>query len=268
MKKNKAMRAAGGLFLATMLSTSIISGTYAKYVTTGSSSDSARVAKFGVTVDAAGSLFAKTYLKTSNTPGAANTNAASLSVSSSNEDNVVAPGTKNDANGLSISIGGTPEVAVEVSFKIDTDSIKDIFLEAGTYTDMTTSAKGDRFTFADDYYPIVYTLVTPKTDGTAGSDITKGTLSEIAEKLNGFKLTYAPGTNLSNVLDDVKLTWEWAFPTNEDAETDKKDTLLGNLAARDYGDFTFATDEINLPGAANYNLGANVEITVTVAQID
>lgn len=265
MKKNKAMRAAGGLFVATMLTTSIISGTYAKYVTEGSGTDNARVAVFGVEVTASGSMFAKTYINAAggNTP---TTGTAGLTVSSSNNDNVVAPGTKN-TDGLAFSISGTPEVAVEVSFKVDTGSIKDIVLNAGTYTDMTTSATGDRFTFAEDYYPIVYTLVTPNATGT-GKETTTGTLSEIAAKLNTLKLSYAPGTDLSNVLDDVNLTWEWAFPANEDAETNKKDTLLGNLAASKYGDFEFAADEINLPRAADYNLEANVEITVAVTQVD
>lgn len=267
MKKNKAMRAAGGLFVATMLSTSIISGTYAKYVTSDSGIDNARVAKFGVTVSASGSLFSNTYYSVGdgNTSTAGSSNV--ITVKSDDNAKVVAPGTKNDG-GLSFSITGKPEVSVEVSFKVDTDSIKDISLEAGTYTDMTTSEKGDRFTFADDYYPIVYTLVTPKADGSDGTETTTGTLSEIAEKLNGFKIKCAPGTDLSHVLDGVKLTWEWAFPARENAETDKKDTLLGNLAARDYGDFEFDADEVNIPGAANYNLEANVEVTVAVTQID
>ena len=79
MKKNKTMRAAGGLLIATMLTSSIVSGTYAKYVTTDSATDTARVAKFGVTVTASGSLFDKTYLAgTANTPGGDEKNAAYL----------------------------------------------------------------------------------------------------------------------------------------------------------------------------------------------
>ena len=87
MKKNKSMRAAGGLMIATLLSTSIVSGTYAKYVTSDSAKDSARVAKFGVEVKADGKLFDKTYLTTSNTPGGATAddNGTVLSVESSGE---------------------------------------------------------------------------------------------------------------------------------------------------------------------------------------
>ncbi|MBR6599807.1 MAG: hypothetical protein IKK88_05855, partial [Oscillospiraceae bacterium] len=71
MKKNNSMRAAGGLMIATMLTTSIVSGTYAKYVTSDSATDTARVAKFGVTVEASGSLFDTTYMSSEggNKPG-------------------------------------------------------------------------------------------------------------------------------------------------------------------------------------------------------
>lgn len=47
MKKNKMMRAASALMVATLLTTSVISGTFAKYVTKGSGSDWAHVAVWG-----------------------------------------------------------------------------------------------------------------------------------------------------------------------------------------------------------------------------
>lgn len=51
MKKNRAMRFASVILILTLLSTSVISGTFAQYVTTNSGSDTARVAKFGVTIE-------------------------------------------------------------------------------------------------------------------------------------------------------------------------------------------------------------------------
>ena len=48
MKKNKMMRLASGLLVAVLLTTSMISGTFAKYVTTESGSDSTRVAKWDI----------------------------------------------------------------------------------------------------------------------------------------------------------------------------------------------------------------------------
>ena len=64
-----SMRAAGGLMIATMLTTSIVSGTYANYVTSDSATDTARVAKFGVEVKAEGALFGKNYLAADDTKG-------------------------------------------------------------------------------------------------------------------------------------------------------------------------------------------------------
>lgn len=48
MKKNKMMRMASALLVATLLSTSVIAGTFAKYTTTVSGSDKAIVAKWDV----------------------------------------------------------------------------------------------------------------------------------------------------------------------------------------------------------------------------
>lgn len=50
MKKNKMMRMASALLVATLLSTSVIAGTFAKYTTTVSGSDKAIVAKWDVGV--------------------------------------------------------------------------------------------------------------------------------------------------------------------------------------------------------------------------
>lgn len=243
MKKNKSMRAAGGLMIATMLTTSIVSGTYAKYVTSGTAKDTARVAKFGVEVKAEGSLFGKNYLAaTDNTPTDAD---AGITVKSENSDNLVAPGTKS-ADGLSFSITGTPEVDVNVKIEVANTSA-DIFLLKGTYPDMTTSVDDDDFTLDADYYPIIYTLT--KHDG---STVT-GNLDEITDELNS-NATYKVGDDLTDSLGNFTLTWEWAF----EQEKDEADTLLGDLAA---GTATGVATEA-------YNLNANIELTVTVTQVD
>ena len=52
MKKNKMMRAASALLVAVLLTTSVISGTFAKYITEDKGSDEARVAKWGVVIEA------------------------------------------------------------------------------------------------------------------------------------------------------------------------------------------------------------------------
>ena len=51
MKKNRMMRLASSLLVAVLLTTSVISGTFAKYVTEDSAQDSARVAKWAFTIN-------------------------------------------------------------------------------------------------------------------------------------------------------------------------------------------------------------------------
>lgn len=106
MKKNKIMRFASALLVLAMLTTCVISGTFAKYTTKVEGTDTARVAKWGfkeaaasVTLD---NLFNKTYDK--NVEGKAD---------------VIAPGTANSAQfGFTYDGNGAPEVAY--TFKIDT----------------------------------------------------------------------------------------------------------------------------------------------------
>ena len=49
MKKNRMMRLASVLLVCVLLTTSVISGTFAKYVTSVESTDEARVANWGFT---------------------------------------------------------------------------------------------------------------------------------------------------------------------------------------------------------------------------
>lgn len=139
MKKNRMLRMASALLILTLLTTSVIGGTFAKYVSEGSVSDTARVAKWGVEIKTSGTLYSDAYAKksddtgTSNLPAtwAANPTADSITVAASTQnDNIVAPGTKSYADGLNFSISGKPEVAVKVSTTIEAE---DIFLAKGTY---------------------------------------------------------------------------------------------------------------------------------------
>lgn len=51
MKKNRMMRLASILLVCVLLTTSVISGTYAKYISTASGDDTARVAKWSIEVN-------------------------------------------------------------------------------------------------------------------------------------------------------------------------------------------------------------------------
>ena len=279
MKKNKMMRAAGVLLIAVLLTTSLISGTFAKYVTGDTASDEARVAKFGVTIETKGSLF-KTEYATDDTT-AKNNDSMALSVKSegalgtSNITNVVAPGTAN-TEGMTFSITGKPEVAVNVSITIDNDA-SDIWLGKGlNYPNMTTgevfnentegwSNRQENVIFsptAAHYYPIKYTLQHATADTEAGwrdaETKATGSLSEIITYLNnlstGTSTVYAPGTDLTEKFGYYKLTWAWDFDADGANTYDKQDTLLGNLAAQKSNGYNGVNDAIEAIKKASKNV--------------
>lgn len=152
MKKNKMMRLASWLMVLTLLTTCIISGTFAKYVTSDSAGDTARVAKWGVVASISGSLFGEHYTAFEETESGEAGNKISASytgsvdskyVESSNGNysdsageggNIVAPGTKGE--NLTISVSGTPEVRSKVEVTVDETNpvnFSDIWLHEGTY---------------------------------------------------------------------------------------------------------------------------------------
>jgi len=101
MKKNKMMRIASVLLVAVLLSTCAISGTFAKYVTSSSSSDTARVAYWGfnATTFSIENLFSATY----------------TNVASNDQKDVIAPGTEGSAT---FSFKPQNATAPEVAYKI------------------------------------------------------------------------------------------------------------------------------------------------------
>ena len=107
-KKNVLMRSAGLLLVLVLVTSCFVGSTFAKYTVGGRGDDTARVAKFGVTITATGATFAKEYATDTNNIVAAIAN----SVVSSDKDKLVAPGTK--GNMTSVTISGKPEVAVNV----------------------------------------------------------------------------------------------------------------------------------------------------------
>ena len=254
MKKNTMMRVASVMLMAVLLTTSAISGTFAKYVTSDSGSDSARVAKFGVVLSIADSSNFKTEYATNDT-----NYSGTVSVQSSNTDKLVAPGTKDDT-GITFSITGTPEVATKVDISMDVTD--DVFLKAATgYNDYTlpktaptatTPADWQNFDLTADYYPVVFTLK----QGT--NTIESGNLTAIKTAIEDYASNayYAPNTNLNATFT---LTWEWIFAGN-----DKADTWLGNAAAD-----ASAFAEGKTAGIGNdYDLNIDYTLTISVTQVD
>lgn len=195
MKKNNALRVAAGLVVAVLLSTCLVSGTYAKYTTRDDSTDTARVANFGVKVTAAdGSAFKTTY----------NNGAVQ---SENNTDTVVAPGTSGSMTAVKLS--GTPEVKVEVKNEA-TVQLTGWAVDADTY-----------------YCPLEVTVGSTTLKGSAYQSTTEFE-NAIKAAIDGITATYDANTNLSNEAAACpQISWEWKYEGNND----DNDTKLGDAAA-------------------------------------
>ena len=200
MKKNIMMRVASALFVSVLLSTCAISNTFAKYVATGSSENSARVAKWGVTVTGTPGMFATKYA----TDDTSFTLATDTVLST---EDVVAPGTGGTMTNFTIT--GTPEVAVRVNFEGE--------LELG---DKWKDNNGSY------YCPIEITVGDTTFKGTSYASV-----EEFENAVNGeiaaFSKDYAANTDLSTIgADAPSISWKWAFEGNDNV----KDTYLGDQA--------------------------------------
>ena len=202
MKKNKAMRLASVLLILVLLTSSVVGGTFAKYVTGDDAQDSARVAKWGVTVTATGDdAFAPTYA--SNTAGVS----GDTVVAANGTDNLLAPGTNGSLGGITIT--GAPEVMVDISVTADLTLI-------GWEVDGV------------EYCPVVFTAG-GKTYGTIDGvdneyDTIAALCTAIETALSKTQTSIAANTNLAGTYD-FGITWAWAIDVD-----DAKDTALGNLA--------------------------------------
>ena len=216
-KKNWTLRAAVLMLALVLITSCFVGGTFAKYVTSGSGTDSARVAKFGVTVTANGTMFAKEYATDDQTV------VGTIAKSVISTDKVVAPGTESNGDFVAATITGTPEVAVRVSYKLDTATLQ-----------LENWKDGDgKF-----YCPLVFKVKTPD-----GNTVISGMEFQTAEAMKAalvnavaaYTKDYAPGTDLSGkAAETLTISWEWPFETGTDADkpaNNEKDTFLGDEAA-------------------------------------
>ena len=236
MRKNRMMRLASALLILTMVTTCAISGTFAKYVTSDSGTDTARVAKFGVVVEAKGltdiGMF-KTDYETTDT--AKYTGTYSVSSATGDRDDVLAPGTSGSF--ANIKITGTPEVAVGVSI-VSTVTVSDKWVNAS-----------DKF-----YCPVTVTVGgTTKLNGLDYESAAEFAAAIKAE-IDGKSAVYAPNTNLAETYDttNLDLAWAWAFENATGSKINQNDT-----------DDTFLGD-----AAVAADLDISIGVAITVTQID
>ena len=196
MKKNLALRIASGLMLSCLLTSCVISGTFAKYTTANTGSDSARVAKFGVEITANGNMFAESYDATDD---------AKTVISSEVDTNVIAPGTEGELTAMTIS--GKPEVSVNVSY--DAELTLANWAVGGAY-----------------YCPITITV---DSDPIYGMDYDSMADFEAAVEaaIEANTKDYTPNTEMSTASAPT-VTWAWAFEGTDGKQTNEKDTALGD----------------------------------------
>lgn len=189
MKKNNMMRIASVLLVAVLLSTSAISATFAKYTTSADATDTARVAKWGVTVAVAGDAFDTEYDLKEAVDG--------LTLAVESTEKVVAPGTSGEFTGVTLS--GIPEVAVKV-IKTATVTLTGWEIDTGFYCPLVVNGvKGTDYDNAADFKAAI-----------------EASIAKTA--------VYNPGTDLSAVAETGSFAWSWAFDGD-----DVKDTKLGDL---------------------------------------
>lgn len=233
MGKHPAMRAGVVLMALALITSCFVGSTFAKYTTSDSGSDTARVAKFGVNIVVNGDTFATEYK--SGQPGYE----AATVVKSGTTDKVVAPGTYGRLTGVNIT--GQPEVAVKITYELTKFELGDNWKDSeGNYycplvihvrksqaLDQTikTTLDGLSYSSADEFEAAVKQAVTE--------------YSQVCQ----------PGMNLTSQ-DDKNLTIDWAWPFESKVENNVKDTYLGDQAA----DGNAAT--------------ITLELTTTVTQID
>ncbi len=198
--KNWTLRVGVILVALTLITSCFVGGTFAKYVTAGTGTDTARVAKFGVEVTGEGTMFAQSYNDTG-------------SVTVSSDVKVVAPGTSGTM--VNYAITGTPEVAVNVSYSAVV-TVNDWELDGTFYCPIIIKNNGVQVLCGLDY--------TSAADFKAALEAYIGSLTT----------SYEPGADLSGAGNVYTLSWQWNFESTDGIaldQSDANDTLLGNKAA-------------------------------------
>ncbi len=205
MKRNYMMRFASLLLALVLVTCCVVSGTFAKYTTSGNGKDEARVAKWGVVISVVDDGDSKIVKENT----ASDTN--ETHISTQKELKLLAPGTKGDL--VSVKVTGQPEVSVKVTI------------------DFSLTLTGWNIDENTEYMPLVFTAKigadAPKTYkiGTGSGEYKNITdlINQLETDIEKTNNDYQPDTLLENTFD-LDLSWEWAFNTN-----DTNDTILGNL---------------------------------------
>ena len=180
MRKNRMMRLASILLVCVLLTTSVISGTFAKYTTSVTSEDEARVANWGFTATTAEfDLFDGTY------------DNVAYQTSSGTPTNLIAPGTEKKDAGAFKMVLAENEKAPEVAYTFE----------------ITTTGSECALEIQNNKNIIWYL-----DDVKVGTNGTWNELLDAIMNLDGNK-TYAPGDFPEAFKSGAthKVGWEWVF---------------------------------------------------------
>lgn len=229
MKSNKLLKVSASMLLALLITSSVVSGVLAKYTSDNDTMNRARVAKWGITAAADGSLFER------KTQGG---------------EYYILPCDQSRGSGLNIKLRGESEVGGEITYKISEENIflntgiwvlleKETGLTAEGYTAGTyyissagsyildnSSAFSSSKTYysaacevnlsESPYYPVVFQMkgsgslnYVPTTEETKKVNTLKALTSAIDSALTDS--TFKPNESLSSKygLENQFITWEW-----------------------------------------------------------
>ena len=207
MKKGMFPRIAAVMLMLTLLSTCVISGTFAKYTFTDNTSATARVAKWGVTIEASptdesGAPFKNSYATNGKVNGY---NGVPLENAVLSTEAVVAPGTSGGLGAINLS--GKPEVAVKISYKVTELKLENWTVEEGEYCPLIFKVGNQTYQMGE-----TYTTVSDLADA-------------VKAAITAYSANYEAGTDLSKLSDASNVVISWDWPIEGD---NAKDTELGN----------------------------------------
>lgn len=262
MRKNRMLRLASALAICVLLTTSVISGTFAKYTTATTAEDTARVAKWGVTFANTTGLFAESYKDTAITGSS-----ATVKVGTTDVKKLVAPGT--NGTGLGITATGSPEVSYNVTIKLD-DNASMPTLKYTKSGGTTTSYAPVKFSVYNGSSKLVENKTLDELKGIFSGNNAIYTYDVATRK-------YYFDVDLDGTISDteknagvaacpnIQIMWEWAYEDSDNTKKalyDELDTILGNAAAG-----TSAT--IYSDGSiSDINTDVSLPWTMTATQID
>ena len=208
VKKNHVLRLMSIVLLFTLVSTCLLGGTLAKYVSEVSGTATARVAEWGFTgMENSVDVFKTAYAGTLGT---------SSTVAASNGDLLVAPGTTG-AFGFTF-LSGKSEVATKITFAVTETNTGDIPIV---------------YQYGSDYYSNKFAKGNAYLKEPNGSTFTTvtiaGDLDDMAIAMAGTYAIVPPNVDY-NTLATGSIKWFWAF------EQDATDNTGSDISGRDAAD--------------------------------